>query len=304
MFKTFVVSKEFDNTRIDKWFKNQVKDIPNSLIQKFIRTKKIKLNDKKTTSSIRVKYQDKITIFNLENIENRTVKFKKKYVSSPAEQDELLKVVEDNKNFIVLNKPAGLPTQSGTKALRNLVDILKTSKYFSEDKPFIVHRLDKETSGIILFAKNRKYAQLFTSLFRLRKIHKTYLAICNNQFNSNEKNLKDNLIYYEKNRQIIQKAETTVNVLDSNTKYSLLELNPITGRKHQLRKQLAVRDCPIVGDNKYNIKYKNSNFKHLMLHAYSLKFKINERKYSYYISPDEKFLNLLKKYNFKLNKFS
>ena len=109
-----------------------------------------------------------------------------------------------------------------------------------------------------------------------------------------EKNLKDNLIYYEKNRQIIQKAETTVNVLDSNTKYSLLELNPITGRKHQLRKQLAVRDCPIVGDNKYNVKYKNSNFKHLMLHAYSLKFKINERKYSYYISPDENFLNLLK----------
>ena len=212
-------------------------------------------------------------------------------------------VIEDNENFIVINKPTGIPVQSGTKSFKNIIDILKNTKYFENSKPFIVHRLDKETSGIILFAKNRKYAQLFTSLFRLRKIHKTYLAICNNQFNSNEKNLKDNLIYYEKNRQIIQKAETTVNVLDSNTKYSLLELNPITGRKHQLRKQLAVRDCPIVGDNKYNVKYKNSNFKHLMLHAYSLKFKINERKYSYYISPDENFLNLLKKYNFKLNKF-
>ena len=66
--------------------------------------------------------------------------------------------------------------QSGTNNLKNIVDILKKTKYFQFSKPYIVHRLDKETSGIILIAKNRESAQFFTSLFRIRKIHKTYLA--------------------------------------------------------------------------------------------------------------------------------
>ena len=60
----------------------------------------------------------------------------------------------------------------------NIIDILKDTKYFEHTKPYIVHRLDKETSGVMIIAKNREYAQLFTSLFRIRKIHKTYLAVC------------------------------------------------------------------------------------------------------------------------------
>ena len=70
-----------------------------------------------------------------------------------------------------------IPVQSGTKSFKNIIDILKNTKYFKDARPFIVHRLDKETSGVLIVAKNREYAQLFTSLFRIRKIHKTYLAI-------------------------------------------------------------------------------------------------------------------------------
>ena len=68
-------------------------------------------------------------------------------------------IIEDNENFIVLNKPTGIPVQSGTKSFRNIIDILKNTKYFENSKPFIVHRLDKETSGLLIIAKNRKYAQ-------------------------------------------------------------------------------------------------------------------------------------------------
>ena len=97
----------------------------------------------------------------------------------------------------MLNKPIGIPVQSGTKSFKNMIDILKKTKYFENSKPFIVHRLDKETSGVLIIAKNREYAQLFTSLFRIRKIHKTYLAITYGKVNNSIKTMKDNLIYYE-----------------------------------------------------------------------------------------------------------
>ena len=81
--------------------------------------------------------------------------------------------IENNENFVVINKPAGISVQSGTKSKRNIIDILSFQEF--EGKPYPVHRIDKETSGIIIVAKNRKYAQLFTHLFRIRKIHKIYL---------------------------------------------------------------------------------------------------------------------------------
>ena len=81
-------------------------------------------------------------------------------------------ILENNDNFVVINKPAEDPTRSGTKSFKNIVDILKTQNIFENTKPYVVHRLDKETSGVMIVAKNREYAQLFTSLFRIRKIHK------------------------------------------------------------------------------------------------------------------------------------
>ena len=100
--------------------------------------------------------------------------------------DEIIKsnenlIIDNNENFIVLNKSAGISVQGGTKSKKNLVDIFSKSKIFYGTKPFSVHRLDKDTSGVFIMAKNRETAQLLTSLFRLRKVHKTYLAVCNGE---------------------------------------------------------------------------------------------------------------------------
>ena len=133
-------------------------------------------------------------------------------------------IIENNDNFIVINKPSGIPVQAGTKSFKNIIDILKNTKYFEHTKPFVVHRLDKETSGVMIVAKNREYAQLFTSLFRIRKIHKTYLAITHGAVKKDIKLLEDNLIIYEKNKKIIQKAISHLKVLKSNSEYSFLEL--------------------------------------------------------------------------------
>ena len=148
----------------------------------------------------------------------------------------------------------------------------------------------------MIIAKNRKYAQLFTSLFRIRKIHKTYLAIVYGKVNKSIKVLKDNLIYHEKNKKIFQNALSNIKIIKSNEGYSYLELNPITGRKHQLRKQLLNIGSPIVGDDKYFLNNrKRIKIKNLMLHAYKIKFMINNIQYNFKANYNNIFEEFLKK---------
>ena len=284
MFTEFKVDKDYNNSRLDKWFKKNVLDIPQSLIQKIIRKKKIKLNNKKLQSSDRVKTGDLIKVYDLQKLNIKKKVFKKnKYNPSLKEKKKYEKfVLENNENFIILNKPAGIPVQGGTKSHKNIIDILKNTNYFRNGKPFIVHRIDKETSGVFMVAKNREYAQLFTSLFRLRKVHKTYLSIVYGKVSKNLNILKNNLIIYENNRKKIQNALTYIKVLKSNDLFSLLELKPITGRKHQLRKQLTEIGHPIVGDKKYYInKNKFNKNSSLLLHAHKIKFMINDVKFNF-----------------------
>ena len=295
MLKKYIVRKDYHSSRFDRWFKHNIRNIPQSLIEKLLRKKNIKINNKKVKTSYRVQFNDVVEIYGLEKLKDNQKKSNIKYKPTEKEKtyyDEF--TLENNENFIVINKPVGIPVQGGTKSFKNIIDILKDTKYFNSSKPFIVHRLDKETSGVMIIAKNREYAQLFTSLFRIRKIHKTYLAITHGQFDKKVKLLKNDLITYEKNKKIVQKAITYVRVLKSNNLYSLLELKPITGRKHQLRKQLHFIGYPVVGDDKYFLKIEKNKNKNLMLHAYRIKFMLNNKKFNYqakYSIFFEKFLN-------------
>ena len=298
MPKSYTVEDDYHDSRLDKWFKNEIINLPHSLLEKILRQNKVKVNKKKTKSSYRLQAGDLIEIYNISNLKPVDKKEKIKYLPKKKEigsYDDY--VIEDNENFIVINKPTGIPVQSGTKSFKNIIDILKNSKYFENSKPFIVHRLDKETSGVLIIAKNRKYAQLFTSLFRIRKIHKTYLAIVYGKVNKSIKVMKDDLIYHENNKKIIQKAVSNLKIIKSNEGYSYLELNPITGRKHQLRKQLLNIGCPIIGDDKYFLNdRKRIKIRNLMLHAYKIKFMINNIQYNFKAKYSNIFDDFLKKY--------
>ena len=194
-----------------------------------------------------------------------------------------------------MNKSAGISVQGGTKSKKNLVDIFAKSKIFKNTKPYSVHRLDKDTSGVFIIAKNRETAQLLTSLFRLRKVHKTYLAICNGEVEKNSGEWTDELIRYDNGKKIVEKARTIFKVIDKNSNSSLLEMKPITGRKHQLRKQLFNIGHSIFGDKKYrsSISTKGIN-KELMLHSYQIRFMINNKKYTYKALLPDYFKKLLK----------
>ncbi len=300
MSDTYTVQKDYHNTRFDKWFKINVKEIPQSLIEKIIRLNKVKVNKKKIKSSYRIQSGDIVEVYNISmfKINNRPKVLKYKPTRKEVDfYDDY--IIENNENFMVINKPAGIAVQSGTKSFRNIIDILKDTKYFKNYKPYIVHRLDKETSGLLVVAKTREYAQLFTSLFRIRKIHKTYVALTYGKISKLKDTLRDNLVSYDNNKKIIQKAISYLKVLRYSDNYSYVELNPITGRKHQLRKQLYNIGNPIVGDDKYflNRKVKKGKIKNknLMLHAYKIKFMINNTQYSFKAKYNKEFENFLKK---------
>tara|TARA_Y100001970_G_scaffold93898_1_gene118371 strand:- start:3163 stop:4062 length:900 start_codon:yes stop_codon:yes gene_type:complete len=283
MRQTYTVEKDYHNSRFDRWFKVKVKDLPQSLIEKIIRQNKIKINNKKVKTSHRLQEGDVVHVYNISNFKNKTQNIISRYKPSKKEiniYDDY--IIENNENFVVINKPAGIPVQGGTSSFKNITDIIKDTKYFENYKPYIVHRLDKETSGILIIAKTREYAQLFTSLFRIRKIHKTYLALTYGKISKSTKTLRDNLIYYDNKKKTEQKAITHVKVIKSSNNYSFLELNPITGRKHQLRRQLYNIGNPIIGDKKYfNNTSHLKKCNKLMLHSFKIKFMINNVRYNF-----------------------
>ena len=295
MKKSFNVDSTFNDMRIDRWIRNNLGNIPQGLIEKSLRSGKIKLNNRKTKSSQKIKTGDEVNLFNFdykETIIQKKIKF--------APSEEIIKenedlIIDNNDDFIVLNKSSGISVQGGTKSKKNLVDIFAKSEILQNTKPFSVHRLDKDTSGVFIMAKHREAAQLLTSLFRLRKVHKTYLAICHGELQKDSGEWNDDLTRYDNDKEIIEKARTLYKVLDKNSICSLVEMKPITGRKHQLRKQLYAEGNPIYGDQKY--KFSNTDKainKNLMLHSYQIKFMINDKKYTYTALLPDYFKKLLK----------
>ena len=295
MNKIFIVDSTCNNMRVDRWLRNKIGKIPQGLIEKTLRLGKIKINEKKVKSSFKIKTNDKVEIFNF-NFEERINQKKIKF--NPSNQviksNENL-IIDNNDDFIVLNKSAGISVQGGTKSKKNLIDIFSRSKIFEGIKPYSVHRLDKETSGVFIMAKNRETAQLLTSLFRLRKVHKTYLAICSGELEKNTGEWNDDLIRYDNGKKIIEKAKTTFRVLDKNSNATLVEMKPITGRKHQLRKQLFNIGHSIFGDKKYkSLSSSKGTNKNLMLHSHQIRFMINKKKYTYKALIPNYFKKLLK----------
>ena len=302
MKKSYIVDYTFNEMRLDRWIRNNLGKIPQGLIEKNLRNGKIKVNNKKSKSSQKVITNDQINVFNFEfreKINQKKIKFKP--TEKIIKKNEGL-IIDNNDDFIVLNKSSGISVQGGTKSKKNLVDIFAKSEIFQNTKPFSVHRLDKDTSGVFIMAKHRKSAQLLTSLFRLRKVHKTYLAVCHGELPNNSGEWKNDLTRYENYKPIIEKASTIYKVLDKNSICSLVEMMPITGRKHQLRKQLYAVGHPIYGDQKYKLRnnHKATN-KNLMLHSYKIKFMINNKKYTYTALLPDYFKKLL---NTKRLKFS
>jgi len=302
MFKKYFIDEDFSGARFDRWFKKTISNVPQSYLEKNLRIGKIKVNKKKIKSSYKLRASDEVMLHNLEPKHNKHQIKQFKYNPNREEIFSTSSViVESNENFVIVNKPRGIAVQSGTKSRRNIIDILRKTKEFKDSTPYIVHRIDKDTTGILIVAKNRKYAQLFTSLFRIRKIKKTYLALVLGEMKDVKGTFEDFLYQYEGKKEIRSEAITHYSVIDSNNKYSILKLIPETGRKHQLRKQLLMHGHPIIGDNKYRIgdfKFGKNNY--MMLHAWKISFSVSNIKYKFVASLPVEFQNIIKEKRLKI----
>ena len=172
-FKSFIVNKDFEGSRVDRFLKKQFPDIPQSLFEKNFRKKNITVNNKKVKNLFKLKIDDIINIYF--QLKRKTTLRKKSFFSQSDYIDLKKNFIFECDDYCILNKPYGYASQDGSKVKKNIIDILniKSKNYY------IVHRLDKETSGLMLIAKNRFYAKKFSEMFKLRDIKKKYLVIVN-----------------------------------------------------------------------------------------------------------------------------
>ena len=280
--KSFVVNKDFDGSRVDRFLKKQFPNIPQSLFEKNFRKKKITVNNKKVKNLFKLKIDDIVDVY---------IDFKIKHVSqrknfSTIDYNELKKnfIFECN-DYCILNKPYGYASQDGSKVKKNVIDILN----LNSNNYHIVHRLDKETTGLMLIAKNRFYAKKFSEMFKLREIKKKYLTILNGKIKKNKGELysKDNL----NGKEIVSKLY--FEVISKRNNFSYLEIDLITGRKHQIRKQFSDIGHPVVGDAKYGDKRNKSP---LCLLSYEIEFEYNNKVKKYKARIPKNFKTYLEKF--------
>jgi len=298
----FEVQSQDDGLRLDYFVAKQFPSYSRSFFERLIERERVKLNTKTVNKkSIPIKESDTIEI-KFPEIKKETINFKSKLENLDV------KIVYKHKHFFILSKPDKLmvhaPHPESTAvtlvdwALANLSNI---SNVGFDDRPGIVHRLDKDTTGLIIIPRNNCSHAYISNLFKERKIKKTYLAIvkghpdkegeieldiARNPFDKNKMThvTSGNI---SKIRGKIRKAKTSFRVLEYFDEYSLVEAKPVTGRTHQIRVHFAGIGHPILGDPVYNEKSKIISRQ--ALHAHKLEFEFEGEKITATENPPKDF---------------
>lgn len=310
-----IVNSEMEGMRLDRYLRKSFKNEPLSRIFGAIRSGDVKINGKKSKENYRLLLDDKITIKNLsmgnikenEKIEN---KIKKLQISQNDLEKYKKMVIFENEDFFIVNKAEKIPMHKGTGHKYGLSEVFK--KIYKSENINFANRIDFETSGLVIGCKTLKFLRYISEKIRKNEVHKKYFAIVHNRkfkkknkflennFEENKKDFKiENYLTTTENRVIvsenpvsreskksityfkytnIDKLKNQKKILDllgKNKDVSLLDIELITGRKHQIRAQLADKGLFIVGDKKYGIKDGSDRF---FLCCYFLSF--DEYKFS------------------------
>ena len=296
---TYIIKKEDGNRRIDKFIKKMLFDAPASFIYKMIRKKDVKVNNKRVDINYIIQEGDKVDIYITDAY---LKKFKEEKIIKNSNIN--LNIIYEDNNILVIDKPKGILVHNGDKKKPTLQDyvisyLVNKNEYDPNNPtnftPSPAHRLDRNTSGIIIFGKNENTIQELQNLFEEHnQIEKRYLALVKGIINK-EGIIKNYLLKDEKtstvyitNKNKGKYACTEYKLKENiNNKYSLVDVNLLTGRTHQIRVHMASINHPIIGDAKYGdfdlnkFFKKEFNLNNQFLHAYYFKFKELSNNLSY-----------------------
>lgn len=273
---TIVKVKEIDDgMRLNRWFLKYYPGLGIGRLQKLLRTKQIKVDGKRAETGTRLQTGQEVRVPPLDNEADVSVERSGVSARDAAYIQSL--VIYKDADILAINKPSGLAVQGGTNTSRHVDGMLEALTFEAEEKPKLVHRIDKDTSGILVLARNRKSADKLTKAFREHTLQKTYLALssgCPKQMRGEIKAPLEKAGEKSVVSSSGKPAVTTYDVLDNvGNKFALIAASPLTGRTHQIRAHLESIGCPIIGDDKYfgaeRKKFSNITDK-LHLHAYKI----------------------------------
>lgn len=285
--KEFIINSNDANQRLDKFIQKSVPRLPQSMMYKAIRNKRIKINGKRAEISTRLQVDDIVQMYINDEFFDTAVETE--FMSAPA----VLDIVYEDENIILIDKKNGLVVHEDNE---NTVDtLINRLKHYLYDKgeynpeeensfaPSLCNRLDRNTGGIVIAAKNAESLRILNQKIKDRELEKYYLCITVGVPPKKkdtitaylEKNSDDNTVKVtdrktDKNKTII----TTYKVLKTKENLALLEIKLDTGRTHQIRAHMAHIGCPLLGDGKYGINKVNKEYKikTQALYSYKLKF--------------------------------
>ena len=287
--RILTVGKNDAGQRLDKFLTKAVKGLPMSLMYKFIRTKKIKVNRKRTEQKYVLAMGDEIQLF-----------IRDEFFDSPEKDDGALSritpkldIVYEDENIMLLNKRPGVLVHEDTEGAENTL-IMHIKAYLYQNgqydpkneqsfAPALCNRIDRNTGGIVIAAKNAEALRVMNDKIKNNEISKFYLCAVHGTPNPEvaelrgylRKNAADNMVevrdtYFKDSKEIITRYKT----LSKKSGISLLEVELVTGRTHQIRAHMAHVGCPLLGDGKYGInrEEKRRGYKFQALYAYRLAF--------------------------------
>ncbi|MFH4355189.1 MAG: RluA family pseudouridine synthase [Neisseriaceae bacterium] len=270
-----LVQQEESGQRLDHYLQKKLKALPNSHLQKIIRSGQVRVNCRRILASYKIQPGDHIRLPPLQLSSTN-------YTTRPMVKSLPLPVVYEDEGLLVLNKPSGLAVHGGSGISLGVIEQLRQQRPEARYLE-LVHRLDKETSGLLLVAKKRKVLVSLHEQFRQNHPKKIYLVLSAYPWPSKLRDVKLPLLKIAGQDRLVRVstkglyAHTQFELLEQIKQFSLLKVSLKTGRTHQIRVHMQAQQAPIAGDERYgcyelNKKLRKQGLKRMFLHAFRLEF--------------------------------
>lgn len=307
--RNVTITEKDSDMRLDRWFRTIAPEIRQGALQKLLRTGQIRVDGKRVKANHRLRTGETVRVPPLPDEDDGTKRQSGKDGGrrlSDADKELLPSlVIYRDEHVLVIAKPAGLAVQGGAGTKRHVDGLLDTLRFGHEERPRLVHRLDKDTSGLLALARDRKTARALTEAFRTRDVHKLYWAVTAATPRPPEGRIdgalyKTNTGKAGREKMVIDAARGDRAITDFRTidsagdRAAWVALQPQTGRTHQLRAHLAAIGAPILGDGKYGGQVAHPKIEGIQplmhLHARRLVFRLAAGKQVDCVAPPPKHL--------------